>query len=616
MRKILGKLLQKRFQIKLIVVSILCTISAVLVTGTGMFVLSIKSIDKVSVDILSKLVNQVSLNIDDNVKQLESLVFGLEIDQDVLNILEKYSNTDSEVSLDDDLLVKERLLRLGLSRIDINGIYLVGANGFLYYNSSSPSLVRMYTIESEVWYERLSDRQNQLLLGSDIPSRYLNNQTAVFTLVKNLNNLEQKNKMATIVMDIKLDMFERIYNNMDLNSTQNLFVLDENDKLIYCNAGISIKNTKYESIYDNLKNLSEIGSEGKGDFVKHINGTGMYVNYTISEKTGWKVVSCVNLKKMSGISENIKKSTMILIFLTGLTTAFITILLIRHLFIALDVLKTAMYKVRKGNYAVIIECKTKDEIGELCETFNNMTGHLNYLINTVDALERKNQEILLKKAKAEINMLQAQINPHFIYNTLESISMMAELHDDKETQNMAIALGKLLRISINKGHSIVCVSDEIEHVKSYLLIQKIRFGDKFEVEIDVDVKMLSLMVPKLILQPLVENSIYHGIETMHGKGVIEILGEIKAGEMIFYIKDNGIGMDYNTLLEVEAQMQDYDQNEKFTSRSIGMNNVNQRIKLYSQDDRFGIHVESKKEEGTIIRVNLPCTLIAEETTND
>lgn len=596
---------KRKFQTKLVCASLLCTLIAVLVTGVGMYIVSIRSVDQVAYDMSTKLVRQVSMNLDDNLSQMEALIYSIEIDPKTIEIFEKYEMDSQPVSLDDEYIVRDKLRQGEYSRRDIHGVYVFGKNGFVYYNSTSPSLKREYCIEQEKWFTQMEDSNSLYILGSHVPNRYLLDKTPVVTLVKNIRNLKTGQRMATILVDVNLELFRRLYQNMDLTEEQYLLIMDADNQLIYSNIGTDISGTVYEGFYQRLFDSEAFQEEDRRYFVENISDKNIYVNYHKSEKTGWKVVSGIDIKTLTNISGNIRMFTILLMVMTGTVTAVLIIMITYHLFRKLDQLKNGMRQVKAGDYKVQIPVSSEDEIGDLCENFNSMNRQLNYLINTVNRLEQEKKEGMIKAAKAELDALQAQINPHFIYNTLESISMMAELNDDEETQKMANALGKLIRISINRGIPLVTVAEEVEHVKSYLLIQKIRFDDLFEVVIHMDNRILDYKIPKLILQPLVENSIYHGLELKGSKGLIEISGWSEGKDLRFCIHDNGIGMNPETLKMVRERIQSNDLEEGSSPRSIGLINVHQRIKLYAHDNQYGLSIDSVLNEGTRITVRLP-----------
>ena len=220
------------------------------------------------------------------------------------------------------------------------------------------------------------------------------------------------------------------------------------------------------------------------------------------------------------------------------------------------------------------------------------------MIEKIKELMLQNNKEQELKRKNELKALQAQINPHFLYNTLDSIVWMAESKKSEEVVLMTSALAKLFRTSISKGEEVISINNEIEHIKNYLIIQKIRYKNKLDFEIDVDDEILHNKVLKIILQPLVENSIYHGIKNKDGIGIITIKGRRIQDKILLQVIDNGTGM---TPAEIDKV---FNKKGRQSGSGIGVYNVNQRIKLYYGDE-YGLGYESEIDKGTIVSVWLP-----------
>ena len=201
--------------------------------------------------------------------------------------------------------------------------------------------------------------------------------------------------------------------------------------------------------------------------------------------------------------------------------------------------------------------------------------------------------------KSELKALQNQINPHFLYNTLDSIIFMIEKNENEKAEQMIVALSKFFRISISRGKNIIPLKDEIEHVKNYLLIQKIRFGDQFSYSINVEETLYKYYVIKLILQPIVENAIEHGLDEYSNDGKIEIDGKEDEEFIILSIKDNGFGISEEKLKEIEDSFHD-----KNIHKGVGLQNVYQRIKIY-YGEKADIKINSVIDEGTTIFIYIP-----------
>jgi len=216
----------------------------------------------------------------------------------------------------------------------------------------------------------------------------------------------------------------------------------------------------------------------------------------------------------------------------------------------------------------------------------------------------------LHEREAELHALQNQINPHFLYNTLESINMMALTHGDRDISRMVTSLGRLLRLTLSSTEALIPLDAELEHVRHYLVVQRMRYGDRISMTVDVDPALLDCIVPKLTLQPLVENALYHGLEPRPGAGRVVVRGCRAGDDLALTIEDDGAGMDAVRLATVRAQLEEEAPRDR---RSIGLANVHKRLKLYC-GPAYGLSITSAPDEGTRVRLTLPRTLRTETET--
>ncbi len=261
-------------------------------------------------------------------------------------------------------------------------------------------------------------------------------------------------------------------------------------------------------------------------------------------------------------------------------------------------LSMATRKVAMGDLDVRANTDSGAELGALSDSFNNMIDQINKLLLQV----RTEQESL---RKTELELLQAQINPHFLYNTLDTIVWLAEAGDQAKVVSMVGSLSDFFRSSLGQGREIVTIRDELKHVISYLEIQQVRYQDILEYSVDVPEELYESWIPKITLQPIVENALYHGIKNKRGKGFIHITGDIENGNMYIYIEDNGMGMTEERLRQINDRInrQGVDPSEE-NGEIFGLSNVNERIRM-KFGSRYGIHVDSVYKEGTTVTLMLP-----------
>ncbi len=251
-------------------------------------------------------------------------------------------------------------------------------------------------------------------------------------------------------------------------------------------------------------------------------------------------------------------------------------------------------QVAKGNLSVRAAAESGAEARMLSDSLNAMIDKINELLDQVTT-----EQIRLRKA--EFELLQAQINPHFLYNTLDTIVWLAEAGDQKRVVSMVGNLSDFFRTSLNQGKDIISIREELAHVRSYLEIQQVRYQDILRYEITVPEDLYEYKIPKITIQPLVENALYHGIKNKRGQGTITITGERSENGFVLYVRDNGIGMTQERLNEVRAGIQKL----SYTGKEIyGLYNVNERIRL-NFGGTYGISIESTYGEGTCVSISLP-----------
>ncbi|MDQ0090746.1 sensor histidine kinase YesM [Paenibacillus anaericanus] len=275
-------------------------------------------------------------------------------------------------------------------------------------------------------------------------------------------------------------------------------------------------------------------------------------------------------------------------------------------------LKRALEEGEVLSDAEINSLNPRDEIGLLVLSFNNMVTRINDLLEENINKQIREKELVTSKMKAELGMLQQQINPHFLYNTLEAINMRARQYGAMEVSAMVNSLAKIFRFTINTGNEVVPFANEIEHVRNYLTIQELRFKDAFVVNWKIDQVPPSLPVLKFILQPLVENALHHGIEELYEQGQIGLEAYVKDEYLHIQISDNGLGMDETILEQVRHSVMDgYQANElneesKKRSTGVGLRNVYHRLRIY-YGDSFELIIDSQEFEGTTVKLTIPLT---------
>lgn len=261
-------------------------------------------------------------------------------------------------------------------------------------------------------------------------------------------------------------------------------------------------------------------------------------------------------------------------------------------------LEKSVKELEKGDLDAKISIDGSYEVQHLGKTITSMAQQMRKLMDDVVAEQES-------KRKSEMDALQSQINPHFLYNTLDSIVWMVENERYDGAIQMVTALARLFRISLSKGKNIISVEDELEHVRNYLTIQKIRYKNKFVYDIQAEPNALRCATIKLIVQPLVENAIYHGMEFMDGDGEINIRAYLKGKDLYIDVEDNGLGMPQE---KAESLLTSDSGKTRGKGSGIGLKNVQERIQLYFGAE-YGLSIHSEPDEGTTARIHLPAMTV-------
>lgn len=385
-----------------------------------------------------------------------------------------------------------------------------------------------------------------------------------------------------IGMDIQFSEIANYIDNVGIGQHGYCYIVDLDGNIIY--------HPQQQLINSGIK------EEETGEFVDLVDGsyTRMNVIYTVEtiENCGWRVVG------VSYVDEMItnKVEGMIQISIAILIMVVATILGVGMIFAGVfsypaKKLKLAMEEFEKqGEDYQYDPVSGTREIVELSDSFGHMTIRLQELMEKV-----RKEEISLRKT--ELNALQAQINPHFLYNTLDSIAWMCEEERTKEAVEMVNALAKLFRISISKGHELISIERELQHATSYLQIQKFRYRNQFTYKIEADEECLHYLCNKITLQPIIENAIYHGLDRMVDEGEITIRISQTDKDIIMEVEDNGLGM-------TQEQCQEILLREASDRTGIGIKNVHDRVKIYFGEE-YGLSIQSELDEGTKVVICMP-----------
>ncbi len=409
----------------------------------------------------------------------------------------------------------------------------------------------------------------------------------VLSLYRQLNDINNLTRRLGIIrIDLSEREINRIYRDIQLGETGYVFITNKDGVILsHSNAEMINKNIRNEELF------KKVFSGENGFYREKYSGQDMLVTYYESNIQDMTYISVVPFKEITRELNTSLKVTLSIVAVV-IALAFVALsLLTMKITKPIKKMTVLMKKVEQGNLDVLINTDRKDEIGTLGRSFNSMTRKLKILIEEV-------YKIQLSRKEAELRTLQAQINPHFLYNTLDVIYWTSRLENAPRTGEIVSALAKLFKLGLNKGSEITTIKKEVEHVQSYLTIQKYRYDEIPEFRVDVDESILEHSTIKLILQPFVENALVHGIAEMGGRGRVEILGRDQGKNICFEVIDNGKGMEEDRIREI------FEENFESDQKGYGVRNVQKRIKLYFGQD-YGVEISSKTASGTKAVITIP-----------
>ena len=485
--------------------------------------------------------------------KLKNIINLLSVDADVRNFLIS-GNEDSKKS------IEKMIYSILDSNKGIKNITVIGKNGNIVSSDKNNDMKISENMMKEKWYVDAINNSDMPVFN---PSRKnssssMNSALWFLSISRDIKNSKGEN-LGVIVFDIKYEILERYLNSISFGKQIDNIIVDKNNNIIY------YKDVK---CFADKKCLAKFSEKNKNKDT--------YLYETQIENTNWNLRSLANTNDLVTLKKNFSH-IVIIIFLVSLAfSSIITFIVITKILRPLIKLENHMQNFENNLREFHLSEKTDYEIQNLVEHFNVMVEKIKYL------------------REYEIKALHSQINPHFLYNTLDTIIWMAEFEDNEKVISITKSLANYFRLSLSNGHEKIPLKDEIMHTKEYLFIQKQRYEDKLSYFFNIeDESLLSIEVPKIIIQPIVENSIYHGIKNLSGNGIITIDVYRQNSTVNISVKDNGIGFE-------KAK-----QFKKSKTGGVGTQNVDKRIKFY-YGKNYGVFInKDSKTEGAEVIIKIP-----------
>ena len=559
------------------------------VLGISLYSRFVNKMQDMTTQSAEQLLNQTAINLEDYLRNMRRISDAM------------YYSVIKDKDLETDTLDEEMNLLYEANKDNLISIACYTNDGELVAAAPIATEKSNLDIVNQEWFtEAVGQMENIHFSTPHVQNLFDDTSYRYYWVVSLSQAVELTNNgnsaLGVLLVDMNYSSIEQLLTKANTdNASEYIYLMDSNGEIIY--------HPKQKLIYTNLyeENNLVAATYEDGSRQEEFDGEKRLVTVKTISYTGWKLVSVVPI---SSFEMGISGTRMFVILLVSLSMMMIIVLnqlvsaRIAH---PLQRLNESVKEWEAGNMNPDIYVGGSLEVEHLGKT----------LRSTVEQIQELMQDILVEqeeKRKSELDALQAQINPHFLYNTLDSIVWMIEGERYEDAVFMITQLASLFRISLSRGKTIISIDDEIKHAKNYMNIQKIRYKNIFTVEFEIDEDILNCCTVKLVVQPLLENAIYYGVECMDGEGEIKVVGYRKEGDIYIEVRDNGLGMPEET---VKALLTENNRVRKSGS-GVGLINVHNRIRLRFGNP-YGLEILSRPDEGTTIRIHLPEISYSPET---
>ncbi len=400
----------------------------------------------------------------------------------------------------------------------------------------------------------------------------------------------RKDRLGLVVIEINSAQIAQIIADPSKAGDMTFFIFDAEGNTLFGDARQE-DNAEWPQVWRQARGR-------RGQFVHELGGRDVFFVYNTSALTDWRVMGEVDMHLLMRKAYNIRNITIANVVGCVLVTMLLYYLISARLTKPIKTLQDKMRLAAQGDMEARFHSRNRDEIADLGESFNIMLERIDKLMQQT----RREQENL---KRAEFRALQAQINPHFLYNTLDAIIWMSQASRHEEVMELVVALSRFFRLTLANGREMVTVADELDHAQNYLIIQTMRYPDILNYEFAVDPRLRRFQMIKPTLQPLIENAIYHGLKTKRGGGTVWIEGDYDEDkkEVVFMVRDNGSGMEAGRLREVRQELQ-RSGSQFAESEGYALRNVNERIQLFYGRE-YGLAISSEPDKGTVATMTFP-----------
>lgn len=577
----------------------LILIIPILVVGIVSYNSALGVVSKIATDSVENMIERIDYESDRMMKDAQDFAQIIAQDSTIQLPLREPLPARIEDVYKQRLDYNYRLFYNNQYREEIRGYYVLGENGIIF--KSSMMTPKDIEFRAQDWYKKSVDSQHGIWFEPHIDSFVVT--TAGEQLISfGLPIIDRfsGSRLGVVMVDVEVSRFQDNY-DAQLVREGKILLLNENNQILLDSTSADARLSN--GVMTELLKHTDFSDPSSTQTID-ILGEKYFVSHKSSDINGWKTIGIIPFSEISKDASGIALTVALLIGISCVAAVFFAVRASGSISQPIQKMRDTMKQVQRGDLHVRATVEDHDEVGQLALSFNNMIDQINVLMQ-----QQKEQQTKLRKA--EQRALQAQINPHFLYNTLESISWMARAKNIEQLDETIEALTTLFRISLSRGKDLITLGEELRHAHSYLRIQQIRYQKKMSYSIDVPDSLCKFRIMKMTLQPLVENAIYHGIKEKREKGFISIVGTEEEDCLILKVSDTGKGMDEQRLQDLnQAIREDKELAGKNAAGSYGVINVQRRIQIYF-GEQYGLQYESEFMEGTTVTIRLPKRLKGE-----
>lgn len=567
-----------------------------LILSVIIYIFSIQSAKSEYQNSSNLILNNLSFNFDQYLRSVEIGALTAHMDSNLQNALENWGKTDSDKDYVQSLEYENAIehfissIEMTIDNVDSVQIFL---DNRVFYSSFKRAVYDVSNLSSEEWYKQtVAQKGKRVLFGTHQPFHRPNSSESVISIARVINKSGTRNPLGVLLIDIRLDSLRNIL-NLSENSNRNFVIMDDVGKIIYAsdlnqvNSNKRFKTPIQQAISDTQTD--------NGSFYAEVNEVNSFFNYVTSPYSGWTVVQYIEEQEMTKHADILRQVILWLALFSIAMAMLFMVILYSRVTKPIIFLSKQVKKIGSGQFNVNLTSERQDEFGVLYQGISKMTTNLKNYIERASYLKAQQQ-------LAHYRALKSQVNPHFLANALESIQMKAVINKQRDIAEMIGLLGQLFRITIQSGKETITLEEELTHIRLYIQVQQMRFGDKIQYIENLAPHSNSIHIVHFSLQPLVENAIIHGLEPMLGQGTLELSSTFSGKDLLIKIQDNGVGINP----EQVQQLRDYleESSNTLTEEHIGLKNVHEQIRYYF-GNKYGVTIDSVLGEGTTLTVRIP-----------